>query len=172
MTEETIDHYESPRQTRPTLLTVLCVLTWVVSGYTILTVPFNYFFSSEVTASTFQETINDAMAEMAEDSPEAAEMMEGFMMAASSTVSNAIDNAGWIALTDLLVALLSAFGAYLMFKLRKSGFWIYVVAKVLGLISVFAFLGVNLLTAAGVSFAGFIGLILIILYGVNLKHMS
>ncbi|HKL40233.1 MAG TPA: hypothetical protein VJ894_06115, partial [Cryomorphaceae bacterium] len=95
MTEETIDHYESPRQTRPTLLTVLCVLTWVVSGYTILTVPFNYFFSSEVTASTFQETINDAMAEMAEDSPEAAEMMEGFMMAASSTVSNAIDNAGW-----------------------------------------------------------------------------
>lgn len=172
MTEETIDHYESPNQSRPTFLTVLCVLTWIVSAYTILTVPFNYFSSSDVTASTLQTTINDAMAQVAEDSPEAAEMMEGFMMAASDVISSAIDNAGWIATMDLLVAILSAFGAFLMFKLRKMGFWIYVGAKVLSLVSILAFLGVNVLTMGVVSIAGFVGLIMAILYAVNRKHMS
>lgn len=172
MTDETIDHYESDQKERPTFLTVLCVLTWIVSAYTILTVPFNYFFSSQVTASTFQTTINETMTQMAEDSPEAAEMMQGIMMAASDMLSRAIENAGLIATTDLLVAILSAFGAFLMFKLRKQGFWIYVTAKVLSLASIFAFLGVNVLTIGVVSFAGFIGLIMIVLYGINRKHMS
>ncbi|MFT7346567.1 MAG: hypothetical protein ACI9CP_001019, partial [Cryomorphaceae bacterium] len=67
---------------------------------------------------------------------------------------------------------LSAFGAFMMFKLRKTGFWVYVLAKVLGLIAVLAFLGVNVLTIIVVSFAGFIGLIMAILYAVNRKHMS
>jgi len=172
MTDETIDHFENSTRVRPTFLTVLCVLTWIVSGYTVITVPFNYFFSSDVSASTLQTTMNDAMSQMAEDSPEAAEMMEGFMMAASETISKAIENAGWIAGTDLLVAILSAFGAFLMFKLRKTGFWIYVLAKVLGLISVLAFLGVNFLTMGIVSIAGFVGLIMVIMYGINRKHMS
>ncbi len=35
MTDETIDHYESDDNARPTFLTVLCVLTWIVSGYTV-----------------------------------------------------------------------------------------------------------------------------------------
>ncbi|MCZ4407405.1 hypothetical protein O3Q51_01190 [Cryomorphaceae bacterium 1068] len=172
MTDETIDQYETNVEARPTFLTVLCVLTWIVSGYTVLTVPFNYFFSSDVTASTLQTTINDAMSQMAEDTPEAAEMMQGFMMAASDTISSAIDNAGLIATTDLLVAILSAFGAFLMFKLRKSGFWIYVLAKVLGLASILVLLGVNILTMGVVSIAGFVGLIMVILYGINRKHMS
>ena len=172
MTEETIDHYESPHRTRPTFLTVLCVLTWVLSGYTILTVPFDYFLSTEIDASSLQTGINETMAGMAEADPNIAEMLEGFMMSIGETVSNTIDNAGWIATMELLVALISAFGAYLMFKLRKLGFWVYLIAKVLGLIAVLAFLGVNMFTMIFVSFAGFIGLIFIIFYGVNLKHMS
>lgn len=172
MTEETIDHYESPHRTRPTFLTVLCVLTWVLSGYTILTVPFDYFFSTEVNVSSMQSEINDAMAEMAEADPNVAEMMEGFMLSIGETFSKTVENAGWIATMDVLVALLSAFGAYLMFKLRKTGFWVYVIAKVLGLVSILAFLGVNIFTMAYLSFAGFVGLIFIIFYGVNLKYMS
>jgi len=172
MTEETIDHYESPHQTRPTFLTVLCVFTWVFSGYTILTVPFEYFLASEVDVSSTRNDLNDMMAEIAEDDPKIAEMLEGFIRGASQMISNGIENAGWIATMGVLVAILSAFGAFLMFKLRKLGFWVYVIAKILGLISILAFLGVNIFTLAYLSFAGFIGLILIILYGVNLKHMS
>ncbi|MFT6353173.1 MAG: hypothetical protein ACI83L_001900 [Cryomorphaceae bacterium] len=137
-----------------------------------MTVPFNHFSSSEESASTIQSALNDAMSQIAEDSPETAEMLEGVMLATTDTVSSAMDNAGLIATTDLLVALLSAFGAFLMFKLRKTGFWVYVLAKVLGLIAVLAFLGVNVLTIIVVSFAGFIGLIMAILYAVNRKHMS
>ncbi|MFT6174123.1 MAG: hypothetical protein ACJAZC_001784 [Cryomorphaceae bacterium] len=137
-----------------------------------MTVPFNHLSSSEESASTIESALNDAMSQIAEDSPETAEMLEGVMLATTDTVSSAMDNAGLIATTDLLVALLSAFGAFLMFKLRKTGFWVYVLAKVLGLIAVLAFLGVNVLTIIVVSFAGFIGLIMAILYAVNRKHMS
>lgn len=172
MTEETIDHYEGPNQSRPAFLTVLCVLTWIVSAWVLMTVPFNHLSSSEESASTIESALNDAMSQIAEDSPETAEMLEGVMLATTDTVSSAMDNAGLIATTDLLVALLSAFGAFLMFKLRKTGFWVYVLAKVLGLIAVLAFLGVNVLTIIFVSFAGFIGLIMAILYAVNRKHMS
>ncbi|MFT6996282.1 MAG: hypothetical protein ACJAQ4_000021 [Cryomorphaceae bacterium] len=172
MTEETIDHYESPNQSRPAFLTVLCALTWIVSAWVLMTVPFNYFFSSGESASTIQTALNDAMSQIGEDDAEVAEMLEGVMLATTDTVSSARDNAGLIATTDLLVALLSAFGAFMMFKLRKTGFWVYVLAKVLGLISVLAFLGVNVLTIVVVSFAGFIGLIMAILYAVNRKHMS
>jgi TctA family transporter len=108
---------------------------------------------------------------MAEEDPDAAKMMEGFMKSASDMVSKAIENAGWIASFELIVALLSAFGAFLMFRLRKTGFWIYLVAKVLGILTILLFMGVNILTVSIASFALFVGLIMIVLYAVNLKHM-
>jgi hypothetical protein len=172
MTEQAIDHFESENQKRPAFLTILCVLTWIVSAWVIMSVPFNYYFSSHETASTFQSSINDAMSQMAETDPESAEMVEGFMMDLSDMLSNGIKNAAWIAITDLLVAILSAFGAFLMFKLRKPGFWIYVLAKVGGIASVLAFLGVNIVTMGAASLAGFVGLIMVIMYGINRKYMS
>jgi hypothetical protein len=59
-----------------------------------------------------------------------------------------------------------------MFKLRKQGFWVYVFAKVLGLASILVLLGVNILTMGVASIAGFVGLIIVILYAINRKHMS
>lgn len=171
MSEETVDHPESTQKKRPTLLMVLCILTWVVSAYYVLTVPFEYFFSSEMDPETFQSTINDTMSEMADQDPEVAKMMEKFMKAASQTVSKSIENAGWIAAGEIIVALLSALGAFMMFNLRKIGFWIYVVAKILGILSVLLFMGTNVLTASLASFALFVSLIMVVLYAVNLKRM-
>lgn len=172
MAEEIIDQYQAPNHKRPALLSVMCVLTWIVSAYILLTVPFNYFFSTEVNSTAIQSIMNEAMASMAEEDPEIAKMMEGFMLAASNVISNALDNAGWIATTDVLVALLSAFGAYLMFSMKKMGFWLYLGAKVASLISVLAFLGINVLTIGIVSIAAFIGAIVVVLYAVNLKRME
>jgi len=172
MTEETIDHYAKPQPSRPAFLVVLCVLTWIVSAWVLVTAPFNYFFSNSQSASTLQTTLNDAMMEIAEEDPNTAQMLEGFMTSVSETVSKQIEFAGWIALTDILVAILSAQGAFFMFKLRKTGFLIYVGAKILSLISILAFVGVNLLTMGMVTIGGFVGLIMVVLYAVNRKHMS
>lgn len=172
MTEETIDHYAKPQPSRPAFLVVLCVLTWIVSAWVLVTAPFNYFFSNSESASTLQTTLNDAMMEIAEEDPNTAQMLEGFMTSVSETVSKQIEFAGWIALTDILVAILSALGAFFMFKLRKTGFLIYVGAKILSLISILAFVGVNILTMGMVTIGGFVGLIMVVLYAVNRKHMS
>ena len=172
MSEETVDYIDESAAKRPTFLTVLCILTWVVATYYVLTVPFSYFFSSAVDQSTFQTMMNEAMSSMDEQDPAAAEMVEGFMSAASETVSKQLENAGWIALTEMITALLSAFGAFLMWKLRKTGFWIYMMAKIIGLLSIALFLGVNMLTVMAMSFVFFIGLIFVIMYAVNLKYMT
>lgn len=172
MTEESIDYDPTSEDKRPTFITVLCILTWVVSAYYVFTVPFEYFFSSGMDADTLQSTINDMMSSMADEDPEAAKVMEGFMRAASDMVAKSIENAGWIASFEILVALLSALGAYMMFNLRKQGFWLYVFAKVLGILTILIFMGVNILTASVASFALFVGLIMVALYAINLKHMS
>lgn len=172
MTEETIDHYPSHSQKRPAFLVVLCVLTWIVSAFTLLMSPINYFFSSQAESSTFQSLMNEMMMEIARESPEAADMMEGVMMAATEMMTNSIENAGLIVFSAVLVALLSAFGAYRMFQLKKQGFWIYITAKGIGLITPIIFLGANILVFLGLAFSAFIGLIMVVLYAVNLKRMS
>lgn len=171
MSEETIDYGEAKSKQRPTLLLVLCILTWVVSAYYLFTVPIEYFLSGGVDGAEAQSTINEMMEEMADEDPEIARMMEGFMRSASQTVSKSIENAGWIAAMQLLVALLSALGAYFMFNLRKIGFWVYLLAKVIGILYLFIFIGINMLTAAWASMALFVSLIMIVLYAINLKRM-
>jgi hypothetical protein len=170
MTDQTVDQIPAQKK-RPTLLTVLCILTWVVSAYYIITTPFDYFFSDSIDQSTVQQMFTEMMEQMDQESPEAAEMMEGIMKSAAQMLLIAFDNAGWLALFAIIVAGLSAFGAYLMWNLRKTGFYVYVAAKIIGLIVPLVFLGVNLITMAVVAFGLFIGLIFIVLYAVNLKHM-
>ena len=115
---------------------------------------------------------NDAMLEMGENDPDVAELFEPFMDTFAAVVSNSIENAGMIFTTDMLIAVLSAFGAFFMFRLKKQGFWIYLSAKVASLISVFIFIGVNVASVIWASFGGFIGLIVIALYAINLKRMK
>ena len=73
--------------------------------------------------------------------------------------------------TTIVLALLSLFGVWQMWNLRKSGFWAYLLASIAGLIMPIIFLGGGLMTILGVGVVGLFSVLFIILYGVNLKHM-
>lgn len=70
------------------------------------------------------------------------------------------------------IGLLCVFGAFLMWQLKRTGFYLYTVATLIAIITPIALMGGNILTLINTFAAGFFGLLFIILYGVNLKHMK
>jgi hypothetical protein len=60
----------------------------------------------------------------------------------------------------------------MMWNLKRTGYWIYIVASVVGLILPFVFLGFSTLSLLSLGFGAFITILFIVLYGLNLKHMS
>lgn len=172
MTEtiDTVDQNISNR--RPTLLTVLCVLTFVVSAYYLFSGILGLFVADSFDQSQWDQ-ISEEVGEALNDADEnSAQLMETVMAAVSQTVTNAIENAFILSFIEILVALLSGLGAYWMWSLRKNGFWIYTAAKVVGVAVPMFFLGFNIVTVAYYGFALFVGIVFIILYATTRKHMT
>ena len=113
--------------------------------------------------------MDEAKSQLGDD---AASGFAGDMMdAAADMAAKAAANARNISISNIVLALLSLFGVWQMWNLRKSGFWMYTLATIGGLCVPLIFLGTNLLAIMSVGVAGLIGVVFIILYGVNLKHM-
>lgn len=172
MENEAVDFdFELTKPVRPTFLTVLCVLTFIASAY--------YFFSSVAgffIAKSFDsgqwESITEQMAEGMSDADEStAKIMEKLMGDVQVTMEKTLENSGWLSLVSLMVALVSAYGAYEMFHLRRRGFSMYVAAKFAGLVLPLVIIGFNIVTGITSSFALLFGLFFIALYAMNRKHM-
>jgi len=93
------------------------------------------------------------------------------MDSAMEITERAAANAKPIGIAGIIVALVSLLGVWQMWNLKKSGFWLYLLASIAGLVVPLVFLGGSMMAIASVGFAGFISLVFIILYAVNLKHM-
>ena len=176
------DSFETAKPSRPTFLTVLCILTFLGSGYAILSGSGSYFSAGKSAmamkaASAELKAARDSMTKQLDSAsskkPEAdisTLIMQGMgdslgNMASESVLKNK-------ALVEIGGALLCFVGAVLMWLLRKQGFYLYVTGTLLGIAGPIAILGVgNLLATIGAAFWGFFGLIFIVLYAVNLKHM-
>jgi predicted small integral membrane protein len=145
---------------RPQFLTVLCILTFIGAGLGLLG-----GFWNLIKAPTALEEIESiqSMGTMPEGGM-FADMMESAVLAAQ--------NAYPLAITTIVSNLLCLLGAMFMWKQRKNGYYIYVAAQLMALIVPTALIGF------GGAFSGFmvIGAIFpiafIVMYGVNMKHMS
>jgi hypothetical protein len=131
---------------RPTLLTVICILTFIGSGMNL--------FSSLVIAGFY-----DLFVEMATEFAEKFNL-PGMEMITSATPSfflfSALFYAGSLA------------GAILMMNLRKVGFHVYTIAQILLIIAPMYFMGMK---SPGIPDMVFSGLF-ILLYAMNLKVMK
>lgn len=124
---------------RPTFLTVLCILTFIGSGLSALVLLIGLVFTG-----------------------------------AASSMLGSIPGMGDIAglgtgyfLIMLVLAAASLYGAIMMWKLKKMGFYLYSGANVLVLI-----VPLIMATSSFSYFGLFITALFIILYGLNLKHLK
>jgi hypothetical protein len=154
---------------RPTLLTVICILSFIAGVWGLWGGIQSAF--TDAPQREFEEAkvaMDEAMAQVGDQGNEmVTKMMDSAMVMAEKSVEKAVP----MGYTNIALSLLSLVGVWLMWNLKKNGFWIYVVAAVGGLVVPMVFLGGGLLTALGVGFMGLISVVFIILYAVNLKHM-
>lgn len=159
---------------RPTFLTVLCILTFLGSGWGIVDSVIDYF-SAETAGDAIEmveETMDDAMDEI-DDNDDMSEKQKDFItnMMGGITESLTPENIRKSSIVNCLSCLLTLFVAILMWQLKRNGYFLYIAGiaiMVIGMAVIFK--GIIGLAAAGAT--AFIGVLFIVLYGVNLKHMK
>lgn len=156
---------------RPTFLTVLCILTFVVSGYHLIMAVIGLFTSNSFDPDQWQDISNQMGEAMSGADSASQEMAARMMDALSSMMQAGIANAVTLGITAILASALSILGAYWMFQLKKIGYYTYIVAKVVGIIIPLFIFGFNILTLMMYGFIALIAVLFIVLYGINRKYM-
>ncbi|MCY1634270.1 hypothetical protein [Marinifilum sp. D737] len=154
----------NPKQ-RPGLLTALCILTFIGSGFGVLNnimgmimSPIKNFFDPDF----FEMALEEVQEEPARK----------FIEQALEIGQRALENIFEISLTQFILYAASLTGAILMFQLKKAGFYIYTIAQVLLLFVPAIFVGFNLFINIGILFSSVFTILFIALYAINLKKMN
>lgn len=156
----------APSGGRGAFLTVICILTFIGSSFGLLGSIFSYA-TADYNAAMASEAVSTMQTQMDDqNTPSFFKEMLGSMAGKM--------NPGTIkksALLKLISCLLTLFGAIMMFKQKKSGFYMYVAGTIIyvgaPIMVISGFIGI-----AGAMFAGLIGTAFIIMYAVNLKYMN
>ncbi len=144
-TEKIMNEEGTPK--RPVLLTVLCVLSFIYSGFACLSAMVTPMFS-------------DVVIEFLKSSPNNDETALNQMIT--------VLQAGWgFHLLTAALALCSVFGAILMWKLKKTGFHLYALSNLGALFVPTLMLGIQISWEGILLTASFI-----LLYAFNLKYMK
>jgi hypothetical protein len=168
-TEPTTTAAFLPEPARPQFLSVLCILTWISCGILFITTVWGVAFKPS------KEEQYEQIEKIREMSPEAADKMEAVLEKQDGT-SELLGTA-----LSLIAIGLSAYGAYLMWQLRRRGFYFYVAGEVLPYLG-FLTGGAEAMAALGSIGGGatasiLIGIMVILdvvfiaMYAMNLKHM-
>jgi hypothetical protein len=158
---------------RPTFLTVLCILTFLGSGWGIVNNASTYM-NANVSAEIAKPMLDSAQQEIqkeASDNETAAKIADRVISGASDLLDPAKMKKN--ALFGILANVLTLGGAFLMFQLRKPGFWVYLGGTLLAILSpVLVYGASNLMSLGMTAIYGFFGVIFVILYSLNLKHLK
>lgn len=172
-----LNEIDDEDHTRPTLLTVLCILTFIGSSWLVVTNIWAYGTAAKTAAmisavskrqgndSTFQKDSTEAKVIRKKRSLFGEKMMSS--VAKIMTADNIRKNAAG----TILSALITLFGALSMWWLKRSGFYIYIAATLLGILIPLYFYGINMTSIGIAFFPGFFGLIFIALYALNFKSL-
>lgn len=161
--------FETNQLKRPTFLTVLCILTFIGSGWGVLSQLFSLLFTNLVDVSAQTEQLNTMMDNM--ESGAGTSFLSGILSSSQEVMQATMMHAKSIAVISLVLSLLSLCGAILMFSLRRIGFYIYTVAQLLLLFVVPYFAGFSMIVVMGMLFSALFTVVFIILYALNLKAM-
>jgi hypothetical protein len=155
---ETLDaNQDNNAGKRPGFLTVLCILSFIAAGFSIIgNILMGLVRGAVDTIAGGSTKFSDAMNEAGASSAETTEAM--------ATVSSALS---WpFIIISMVLTLVGLFGVIKMWKLNKQGFYIYTGTAIAGIILPLIF---------GIPFSTFGTLItvaFIAMYGANLKAMK
>ena len=143
---------------------VLCIISWVASGFGLLGVV-NTFFGGENGLELQISTI--------ENSPLTGfEILDQAVEASIQLLEITLGNFQLYHVGNTLIYLIGIFSVYLMFNLKKIGFYLYLVYAVAGVWFYDMMFGELPTSFMTVILMSLMSVVFIILYSVNLKRMT
>ena len=162
MSDDLLDDNQNGTNELPQMLNVLTILTFIGSGLSLLSGLWGF-----MTMGAQQEALETSMAELDSLGGSGNQMLDGMMEGAIV----AAENAPTLNTIGVIVAILCILGALQMRKLKKTGYYIYVAACLIGIVGPLVIVGGGIM--GGIILLGSVfSILFIILYGVNLKHMK
>lgn len=157
------------KPSRPVLLTVLCILTFIGSGWGIIS-GFTSYLSADATSGIAQAAMQDARDEITKEDNAGANIAEKILSGTSVMLQP--ENIKKSSMFGIVASVFTLLGGILMFGLKKTGFYSYILGTAIGIAGPFiAFGGSSFITIISGSFIAFFGILFVILYGLNLKHL-
>ena len=174
--QRSLYEFESQPYNRPSFLTWLCILTFIGSGWAILSSIW-YYSTATSTPIVFSDNrkVNSDSANPTDTAGVTIREKEGPLekrvKASFSKILKEKKIRKW-GISGFIASLFTLSGALLMWKLKRIGYYIYIVGVIIGIVVPFYLFGNDLIAVAATSYASFFGLIFIALYALNLKSMS
>lgn len=182
--EDNLYDFETEPEKRPSFLTWLCILTFIGSGWAILSCIWSYT-TAHKTATIFSENSRSRDSTLQKDSTLSENGGDtarvrfrkgdgpfGLKMRETVTKILSEDNIRKTAIGGFIAALLTLSGALLMWQLNRKGFYLYILGVVFGIMVPIYLYGHDLLAIGIASFTNFFGLVFIALYALNLSSMK
>lgn len=172
--ENRLYEYDTEPVSRPSFLTWLCILTFIGSGWTILSSVFTYVSANKY-ANILSEQRDIRTDSTYRDSSSVNHNGQNTFAKKMKTSFSKIlnrDNLRKDSIGKLIAALLTLAGAIFMWNLKRYGFYLYIAGVIISLIIPFYLYGNDLIAVGATSFGNFFGLIFIALYALNLKSMN
>lgn len=175
--ESNLSEFEEEPLLRPTLLNVLCILTFIGSSWAIITNIWAYNTAAktaQMVSYLRSRNIPDSMSK--KDSiiykvGDKKRLMFGEKTMLSFTKLFTADAIRKNALGGMISAVLTLLGALLMWRLRRMGFYLYIVGVIIGAVIPFYLYGNNVIAVGISAFSGFFGFVFIALYALNFRAL-
>ncbi len=165
--------FETIHSQRPVFLKVLCILSFIGSGYGIINGVVTYSKANDI--STFvtevKTEINNKISKKKKTNDTASVSFAGNVVNNMSVMATP-DNLRKMAIGTVISSILCLLGAILMWNLRRVGFYIYTLGTLVIIIYPFYLFGNNFLANISVGIQSFIGIIFVIFYAMNIKSMK
>jgi len=166
--------YENEPVSRPSFLTWLCILTFIGSGWTIVSSVYTYVAAQKYANILTQQKPFAKDSTYADSAAAARKGRKVFPERIKASFSKILDkdNMRKLAIGNLIAALFTLTGALFMWRLRRTGFYIYIIGIIIGLMVPFYIFSNDMIAVGATSFNNFFGLVFIALYALNLKAMN
>jgi hypothetical protein len=161
---------------RPAFITVLAILSFIGIGWQIISGVMMMLGGALFGAVT--DAASDYSANVDVSSIEGMENVEGLEELQSvaneslDAANSMVNNMSTIGIIYIVAALICLLGVIWMWQLKKKGFFTYVVGELAPPIATMILLGFGFFGGMALATGLIVPIIMIILYGINLKHMS
>ncbi|MEX1000870.1 MAG: hypothetical protein WDZ35_02015 [Crocinitomicaceae bacterium] len=165
--EELVDAQQEEKNNRGGMLTALCVLSWIYIGLAFISIIFS-LVEGKSTAAELEDRKYEMLSTIDESTPVSVQQM---MVNMIDTMEKQNDYFWLFKGIDFFAVVIGFFAVFMMYKLRKTGYWLYLVYSIFPLLIHYFILGESKLYNMILLVLGLFSVLFIILYGVQLKRM-